>query len=70
VVTKRKNDIKYWRKLNKIEAKCKKHLRNKIIVNIKEFEKGKYFKSRKQAIAVAYKQIIKKYPECSSLFSR
>jgi uncharacterized Zn finger protein (UPF0148 family) len=45
---------------------CKKKLSNKIRFNIRE---GK-FKSRKQAIAVSYSQIKKKYPECKKYFER
>ena len=65
----RKNGSNYWRKLSKLEAQCKKFLQTKIHINIKEFEKGK-FKSRGQAIAVAYSQTYKKYPKCMKVLSK
>lgn len=46
---------------------CKKRLSNKIRINMKEFKRGRYV-SRKQAIAVSYSQIKKKYPECKKYF--
>lgn len=55
-----------WRKANKTEQACNTYLKNKIKVNIKEYKKGKY-KSVKQAIAVSYKQSLKKYPKCKLL---
>ena len=45
---------------------CKAKLSAKIKTNIKE---GRY-SSRKQAIAVAYSQVHKKYPSCKSVLSR
>jgi len=46
---------------------CKNKLSDKIRVNMREFKKGN-FKSRKQAIAVSYSQVKKKYPECKKFF--
>ena len=42
---------------------CKKLLQEKIVLNISEYKKGRYV-SIKQAIAVSYSQIKKKFPEC------
>ena len=42
---------------------CKKRLSEKIAININEMKDGLYV-SRAQAIAVAYKQISKKFPQC------
>jgi hypothetical protein len=42
---------------------CKAELKEKIKINTREYNNGKY-SSRKQAIAVAYSQIKKKYPQC------
>ena len=47
-----------------LKKKCKKRLSNKIRINMGE----KRYKNRKQAIAVAYKQVLKKYPECQKYF--
>ena len=44
-------------------AKCKTELKNKILINMREYNNGRY-SNRKQAIAVAYAQIKKKYPKC------
>jgi len=45
--------------------KCKKQLNKKIGININEMKDGVY-KSKEQAIAVAYSQLYKKFPECNS----
>ena len=42
---------------------CNAELKEKIKINTREYNNGKY-SSRKQAIAVAYSQIKKKYPQC------
>ena len=44
-------------------ARCKTALKEKIKINMREYNNGKY-SNRKQAIAVAYSQIKKKYPQC------
>ena len=44
-------------------ARCKSELKDKIKINMREYNNGKYA-NRKQAIAVAYSQIKKKYPQC------
>lgn len=44
-------------------------LQNKIKQTTKEYKDGK-FSSRKQAVAVAYSMINKKYPNCKKIFSR
>ena len=46
-------------------SRCKDELKDKIRVNIGEYNDGKYV-SRSQAIAVAYAQIKKKYPQCKN----
>lgn len=42
---------------------CKKKLQAKIKINIDEYRKGRW-KSPKQAVAVSYSQVSRKYPEC------
>jgi hypothetical protein len=49
--------------------RCSDLLKEKIRINISEFNKGK-FVSIQQAIAVAYSQIAKKYPSCKSTFTK
>lgn len=44
-------------------TRCKNALKEKIKINMREYNNGKYA-NRKQAIAVAYSQIYKKYPQC------
>ena len=44
-------------------ANCKIDLRDRIRDNINEYHAG-WYTSKKQAIAVAYSQILKKYPLC------
>lgn len=44
-------------------ARCKSELKKKIKINMREYNNGKYA-NRKQAIAVAYSQIKKQYPQC------
>ena len=44
-------------------SRCKSELKDKIIINTREYNEGRYA-NRKQAIAVAYAQIKKKYPQC------
>ena len=45
--------------------RCKKELSNKIRENMKEYHNGRYV-NRKQAIAVSYSQIKRKYPQCKN----
>ncbi len=42
---------------------CKKRLQDKIKINLHEWKQG-LWKSQKQAIAVSYSQVKKKYPRC------
>lgn len=42
---------------------CKKKLQDKIRINMEEYHEGRWV-SPKQAIAVSYSQVRKKYPEC------
>ena len=51
----------------KSKKQCKDLLQKKIRINILEFKKGRW-KSPKQAVAVSYSQIRKRFPEC--LFPR
>ena len=44
-------------------ARCKAELKEKIKINMREYNDGKYA-NRKQAIAIAYSQIQRKYPQC------
>ena len=44
-------------------SRCKSALKEKIRINTREYNNGKYA-NRKQAIAVAYSQIKKNYPQC------
>jgi len=46
-----------------MEKKCKNYLQDKIRINMREYEDGRW-KSRQQAIAVSYSQIAKYYPMC------
>jgi len=50
-------------------SKCKKYLQKKIGINMNEFKTGRY-KSRVQAIAVAYKQVGKKHPACKRILRK
>lgn len=46
-------------------SRCKEALQEKIRINMREYNEGRYV-NRKQAIAVAYSQIKKKYPQCKA----
>ena len=46
-------------------ARCKSELKEKIKINTREYNDGK-FANRKQAIAIAYSQIKRKYPQCTN----
>ena len=48
---------------------CQTKLKNKIRINMAEYKKGR-FSSRKQALAVSYAQVKKKYPSCKKYFKR
>jgi hypothetical protein len=50
--------------------RCSDLLSEKIAINIKEMKRNKKFKNRKQAIAVAYSQVRRRYPSCKSVFTR
>ena len=51
------------------KAKCKELLKEKIKINMEEWKSGK-FVSQKQALAVSYSQIKKKYPGCRRFFKK
>ena len=54
---------------SKNKSKCKKYLQNKIRINMDEYKTGRY-KSRSQAIAVSYSQVLKKHPRCKKSLRR
>lgn len=62
-------DGKRKKSKRKSKSKCKKYLQKKIGININEYKTGRY-KSRGQAIAVAYKQIGKKHPACKRVLRK
>ena len=55
--------------VKKTIEQCKKELQKKIRINMNEYKSGRY-KSPKQAIAVSYSQIKKKYPSCKKYFDK
>ena len=61
--SKRTSRKKYIRSVQTSKRICKIALGDKIGKNTIEYYNGKYV-NRKQAIAVAYAQIKKRYPEC------
>lgn len=64
----RKSLKKNTKKSAKKSPTCKQRLSKKIGININEMKDGRYV-SRAQAIAVAYKQIAKKFPHCKRFLS-
>jgi hypothetical protein len=50
-------------------GKCKGYLKSKIRTNIEEYKQGRY-KSRAQAVAVSYSQVMKKHPSCRRVLKR
>lgn len=48
---------------------CKERLASKIKINMIEYKDGRW-KSPKQAIAVSYSQVLKKFPRCKSALRR
>lgn len=48
---------------SKTSPECKKKLKNKIAINMEEYHSGRW-SSPKQAVAVSYSQVRKKYPNC------
>jgi hypothetical protein len=57
------------KKMSPKSRRCKNLLKKKVLTNIREYGKGRY-KSRSQAIAVAYSQVKKSNPSCKSVFRR
>ena len=49
---------------SKLSPECKKKLNSKIAINMEEYHSGRW-SSPKQAIAVSYSQMRKKYPKCN-----
>lgn len=62
----KKNAGKGYTKAELSKKYCRENLGRKIAINMRE---GKYV-SKEQAIAVAYSQIRKAYPECAQFFKR
>lgn len=59
------------RTVKRSKNNCKSKLKNKIKINIDEMKSGnKRIKSIKQAIAISYNQIKKKYPKCSKVLKK
>ncbi len=54
---------------SRAKRSCQTKLKNKIRINMTEYKKGR-FSSRKQALAVSYAQVKKKYPSCKKYFKR
>ena len=48
---------------------CQKKVSDKIAINTNEYKEGR-FTSRQQAIAVAYSQVSKKYPNCKPFLKK
>lgn len=61
--------IKTSKRRSKNKSKCKKYLQNKIRINMDEYKTGRY-KSRSQAIAVSYSQVLNKHPRCKKSLRR
>ena len=68
-VKKSKSKSKNKNKVKKSIEQCKKELQKKIRINMYEYKSGRY-KSPKQALAVSYSQIKKKYPSCKKYFDK
>lgn len=64
-----KKSLRKSRTKKSLKQKCQQWVSNKIAINMREYKKGKY-KSPKQAIAVAYSQVLKKHPECKRVMKR
>jgi hypothetical protein len=59
------------RKHSSIKSFCRSKLSKKIAINLREMKSGnKRIKSPKQAIAISYSQIKKKYPKCVKSLKR
>lgn len=52
-----------------LKCKCQQMVSSKIAINMREYKQGR-FKSPKQAIAVAYSQVLKKSPNCKRVLKR
>ena len=52
-----------------MKKSCRDMLSSKIAINMREYKNGR-FKSPKQAIAVAYAQVLKQSPGCKRELSR
>ena len=52
-----------------MKKSCRDMLSSKIAINMREYKNGR-FKSPKQAIAVAYAQVLKQSPGCKRVLSR
>ncbi len=63
------NDLVAGGKCKWCETFCKHKLKQKIKINMKEW-KRKRFKSQKQALAVSYAQVKKKFPKCKKYFRK
>jgi len=62
----KKNKGKGYTKEELSKRYCRENLGRKIAINMRE----ERYASKEQAIAVAYSQIRKAYPECAKYFSR
>jgi len=58
--------MSHSRKRSNRKSRCQKLLSRKISINMKE----KRYKSRAQAIAVAYAQVRKKHPSCRRVLKK
>ena len=76
LISKNKKKKKINKRINRrsrsnVKSFCRSKLSKKIAINLREMKSGnKRIKSQKQAIAISYSQIKKKYPKCVKSLKR
>jgi hypothetical protein len=62
----RQGNVKKWVRASRMDVRCNNYLMNSIKANIKKFNnRNSKYRSRNQAIAIAYAMTKKKFPNCS-----
>jgi hypothetical protein len=69
IISKRINGVKYWKKTNNEEKKCRSEFEKNKNITLREYKEGKYV-SNKQAIAIAYSKTYKKNKNCEKYLGK
>lgn len=69
IVSKKTNGVKYWKKTNKEEKKCRNEFNKNVSKSLELYKLGKFI-NNKQAIAVAYSKTYSNNKNCKKYLQK